>query len=134
MTAIHVGQELAFGPSGSSRVSSRCTENSIVWSDQDGVEKDKTTSPEEIKELALKHTLCITGDALDELASKMLDKILVAKTLQYVQVFARTSPNQKDFIVGKLNALGLTTLMCGDGTNDVGSLKRSHCGVAVINK
>ena len=55
-------------------------------------------------------------------------------TLQYIQVFARTSPNQKDFIVGKLNALGLTTLMCGDGTNDVGSLKRSHCGVAVINK
>lgn len=46
MTAIHVGQDLAFGPANSSRIAAKCTEDTIIWSDQDGVEKDKTESPE----------------------------------------------------------------------------------------
>eukprot|EP00826_Nyctotherus_ovalis_P043401 TRINITY_DN4564_c0_g1_i6.p1 TRINITY_DN4564_c0_g1~~TRINITY_DN4564_c0_g1_i6.p1 ORF type:complete len:342 (+),score=82.56 TRINITY_DN4564_c0_g1_i6:77-1102(+) len=49
-------------------------------------------------------------------------------------VFARVSPSQKDYIVGVLNKLGEFTLMCGDGTNDVGSLKRAHTGIALLNR
>ena len=48
-------------------------------------------------------------------------------------MFSRTSPNQKDFIVGNLNQEGYVTLMCGDGTNDVGSLKRANVGLAIVN-
>ena len=48
--------------------------------------------------------------------------------------FARTSPQQKTLIVQSLNASGRHTLMCGDGTNDVGSLKAATVGIALTNK
>lgn len=57
----------------------------------------------------------------------------ISKILRFIHIFSRTSPNQKDFIVGNLNKEGYVTLMCGDGTNDVGSLKRSDVGLAIVN-
>lgn len=47
-------------------------------------------------------------------------------------VFARVSPAQKERILALLNSYGLTTMMCGDGTNDVGALKVAHVGALYI--
>jgi len=73
--------------------------------------------------------LCINGE--------MYDKLLYfedcAKITRHVHVFARTSPSQKGIIVSLLNNEGHITLMCGDGTNDVGSLKRADVGLAIVN-
>lgn len=57
----------------------------------------------------------------------------IAACCDQALVFARVAPDQKEQIVAALNARGHTTLMCGDGTNDVGALKRAHVGVSIMN-
>lgn len=57
----------------------------------------------------------------------------VGKVIRRIHVFSRTSPNQKTSIVAQLNKEGNITLMTGDGTNDVGSLKCADVGLAIVN-
>ncbi|CAG8559023.1 16624_t:CDS:10, partial [Cetraspora pellucida] len=75
------------------------------------------------------HDLCITGAALACYENKPSVKDLLVHTW----VYARVSPGQKEFILTCLKQAGYITLMCGDGTNDVGALKQAHIGVALLD-
>ncbi|KAL1411623.1 putative cation-transporting ATPase 1 [Vanrija albida] len=75
------------------------------------------------------YDICITGAAVKEFEARPTWKDLVTHTW----VYARVSPSQKEYIVTTLRELGYTTLMAGDGTNDVGALKQAHIGVALLD-
>ncbi|KAJ5574068.1 Cation transporting ATPase [Penicillium hispanicum] len=73
--------------------------------------------------------ICITGYAL----AKFKGQKALPDLLRHTWVYARVSPKQKEDILLGLKDAGYTTLMCGDGTNDVGALKQAHVGVALLN-
>lgn len=102
----------------------------LVWRSVD----DKISIPVDPSEpldstLIGQNDLCVTGYAL----AKFKDQPALTQILRYAWIYARVSPKQKEDILLGLKAAGYTTLMCGDGTNDVGALKQAHIGVALLN-
>lgn len=73
--------------------------------------------------------ICVTGAALKQYENGPQINTLVDNTW----VYARVSPIQKEYILTTLKNLGYTTLMAGDGTNDVGALKQADIGVALLD-
>ena len=106
------------------------TGTNLVWRSID----DKTNisvdpSQELDPEILQTKDLCVTGYAL----AKFKDQKALPSLLRHTWVYARVSPKQKEEILLGLKDQGYTTLMCGDGTNDVGALKQAHVGVALLN-
>jgi manganese-transporting P-type ATPase len=120
---------LRFGNGPSLFAATGANNDQLVWTDIDDKKVAVTNTPAEVSELAKTNMLCINGNVLDNV---ILSKE-PGKTMRPIHVFSRTSPAQKGIIVGLLNLEGHKTLMCGDGTNDVGSLKRADVGLAVVN-
>ncbi|GMH17830.1 hypothetical protein Nepgr_019671 [Nepenthes gracilis] len=83
----------------------------------------------EVDALSEAHDLCVGGYCFEMLQQTSA----VLQVIPYVKVFARVAPEQKELVMTTLKTVGRITLMCGDGTNDVGALKQAHVGVALLN-
>lgn len=131
-TATHVAKELGMvRPSGMLFV--RKANSVLELVDPDDKVILSTSDPARIVDV--KQSLCMNGEALSMVDTGMgWSEKQKADVVSRVSVFARVSPSQKDYVIGLLNQKGEVTLMCGDGTNDVGSLKRAHVGIALLNK
>ncbi|EDW29119.1 GL18589 [Drosophila persimilis] len=133
LTACHVAKELRFTrkklliltpPEPAKR-------NTWNWISVDGEqsykmdERSKSISP-----MLATHDLCITGEGLLHLQHNQPQ--YMRQLLPHVTVCARFAPKQKEFVITTLKQLGFCTLMCGDGTNDVGALKHANVGVSLL--
>ncbi|KAL3871745.1 hypothetical protein ACJMK2_039723 [Sinanodonta woodiana] len=133
LTACHVAKELRFTKKDHTLVLTHPNEMDPNWhwqSIDDSV--ICPCQPKNLrKDLIDQYDLCLTGEALKYL-QKPETKDLLHKLLPCTKVFARVAPKQKEYIITSLKSLGFVTLMCGDGTNDVGALKHAHVGVALL--
>ncbi|KJF26997.1 haloacid dehalogenase [Clostridium aceticum] len=70
--------------------------------------------------------LVVCGSDLDKMNDRELEDII-----SKVQVFARTTPEQKYRIVKALKRQGHIVAMTGDGVNDAPAIKEAHIGIAM---
>lgn len=78
----------------------------------------------------LEYELVITGDVfrwmIDYAPIEIVRRMLIKGT-----IFARMSPDEKHDMVDRLQELGYTVGMCGDGANDCGALKAADIGISL---
>jgi len=79
--------------------------------------------------LGTRYDLCVSGDGFGALAAAGL----LRGAVPHLRVMARMKPEQKQAALAALRSEGIPALMCGDGTNDVGALKVSDVGVALVS-
>lgn len=130
LTACHVAKELRFTRkkllvfSSSQKIAGEWQ-----WVSIDG--ETVFTLGSELKSMLSEFDLCITGEGLQYLKEHQYN--YMSKILPRITVCARFAPKQKEYIITTLKHLGYCTLMCGDGTNDVGALKHANVGVSLLS-
>uniref|UniRef100_H2LQA2 Endoplasmic reticulum transmembrane helix translocase n=1 Tax=Oryzias latipes TaxID=8090 RepID=H2LQA2_ORYLA len=125
LTACHVARELHFIQKEHTLI---LQPSEWQWESIDGTVCIPLPPPS-VSSFVHQFDLCVTGEGLVRLSC---DPRLLHNLLPHIQVFARVSPKQKEFVITSLKGMGYVTLMCGDGTNDVGALKHAHIGVALL--
>ncbi|VDO60869.1 unnamed protein product [Haemonchus placei] len=89
------------------------------------------TNKQQMKKFFMENEFCLTGPAFAYLLNS--EPEFLRDIIMHVRVFARMAPKQKERVINEYKSLGWITLMCGDGTNDVGALKHSNVGVALLS-
>ncbi len=118
--------------------------NSLVWcrladfgiGEKNNRDVQFTNTTSSLLNLSREFSLCVAGPELVAVEQELNGPEYAAflqSLCPHVSIFARVSPAQKEAIVLALNDSGLFTLMCGDGTNDVGALKAAHVGISIVN-
>lgn len=131
LTACHVAKELRFTKRTIVVLTRDDTDDSWYWESINREVRIPLVENRTVKELYKEHDFCITGEGLQYLDSEKHSYLL--KLMPYVTVFARFAPKQKEVVITTLKQLGFHTLMCGDGTNDVGALKHANVGVSLLS-
>jgi cation-transporting ATPase 13A1 len=137
LTTVKVAQELKIGPNsvvfmkvGDSKGMVNETKQ-IKWFNLDGGLVSKASDVKEVAELSKKYTLGITGKEME-----LLEEIGIPEKhliFSYIKLYCRVNPMQKDDIIKFMVKSGKNPSMCGDGSNDVGALKRAVIGIALLN-
>lgn len=127
LTACHVAKELKFTTKTALILIQ--SKDTFIWQSID--QKEVLPLEYDYKILVKNYDLCVTGDGLGYLKENY--NTFLNLILPHITVFARFDPKQKEYVVVQLKHLGFTTLMCGDGTNDVGALKHANVGVAILS-
>jgi Ca2+-transporting ATPase len=70
--------------------------------------------------------ICMEGPKFRELPQDQMDRIIPR-----LQVLARSSPTDKQLLVGRLKELGEVVAVTGDGTNDAPALKMADIGFSM---
>ena len=131
LTTSKVSKDLKLGPDNFALL--KIEDSSIKWHDLDNNFIKETKSIEDIIKLSKEYTLGLTGDEYKKIDTVIKQIPNIHEMTQYITLYCRVSPTQKDDIIKDLIKSGRNPSMCGDGSNDVGALKRAIIGVAVLN-
>eukprot|EP00761_Pharyngomonas_kirbyi_P014158 gb/GECH01014188.1/.p1 GENE.gb/GECH01014188.1/~~gb/GECH01014188.1/.p1 ORF type:complete len:1187 (+),score=268.83 gb/GECH01014188.1/:1-3561(+) len=125
-TAAHVANRIGIIERPAVVLSADATGTRPVWTlAEEGTPADVT----DMEEACQTYDVCLSGDVVS-----LLDPDWLARHIVNIPVFARFSPKQKETVIEALENAGYVSMMCGDGTNDVGALKRADVGVALLNR
>jgi cation-transporting ATPase 13A1 len=103
---------------------------SFTWVNFDTNEVLEPFSLDRLESLSTEYKLAISGHELSFMQSL---SSFHNKHLQYISIYGRTRPDEKEAILVGLKDIGRVTMMCGDGGNDVGALKQAEVGIALLS-